>query len=398
MIDQSFEWVFTASLIAIIGVSTFAEYFFGMAYMLFLQAKQKKYIISVVQICTYILSTISVVLLAKNGASIHIIKLVSGVIFILRPLILNLYVRKKYNLDLSNNASNYKLEKKWDGLAQHIAYVIHTKTDITVLTLFTTLAEVSVYSVYYLVVKGIKSIIGAFSGGIDATFGDMIAKNETTLLNKTFSIYELLFTITNTIAFTAGMILITPFIAVYTKGVVDANYIRPLFGALIVISEFIYEIRQPYSVIILAAGHFKETRKGAWVECLSNIIISVILVNWLGIIGVAIGTIVAMTIRTIEFMYHANRYILHRTVWKSVKKILVAITVAIITILICNYLPYRDNTNYLNWGINALMVLLAAGATTLGANAIIFRGELASAKSILIKLFRRSKSASKSNK
>ena len=83
-----------------------------------------------------------------------------------------------------------QIKQKWDGLAQHIAAVIHGNTDITVLTILGSLTEVSVYLVYYLVVKGIKQVIQAFSNGIDASWGDMIAKNEQENLNKKFNLYE----------------------------------------------------------------------------------------------------------------------------------------------------------------------------------------------------------------
>ena len=106
----------------------------------------------------------------------------------------------------------------------------------------------------------------------------MIANNEKENLNKKFGMYEILYNTINTILFTCAMILIVPFISIYTNGITDANYIRYTFGYLLVISEFIWAIRLPYSSIILSAGHFKETRKGAWIECLSNIIISLILV------------------------------------------------------------------------------------------------------------------------
>jgi len=152
-------------------------------------------------------------------------------------------------------------------------------------------------------------LIQSFTGGIDATFGDMIAKSENDNLNKKFGMYEVIYNTISTILFTSAMILIVPFVSIYTKGITDANYIRYAFGYLIVISEFIWAIRLPYSSIILSAGHFKQTRIGAWVECLSNIVISIILVFKCGIIGVAIGTIVAMTIRTCEFVYHTNSLI-----------------------------------------------------------------------------------------
>ena len=176
LVSNDFSWIYTVSLIFIIGISTFAEYFFGMTYKLFLQAEQKTYIISLIQIITYILSIICIVILAQIGANIQIIKLISGIVFVLRPMFQNFYVKRKYNIDFSECKEKYELKQKWDGLAQHIAAVIHGNTDITILTIFCTLSEVSVYSVYYLVVKGVKSIIQAFNSGIDASFGDMIAK------------------------------------------------------------------------------------------------------------------------------------------------------------------------------------------------------------------------------
>ena len=375
IVSNNFSYIYTISLIVIIAISTFAEYYFGMTYRLFLQAKQKTYIISVIQIVTYVLATISIVVLALLGANIQIIKLASGLIFILRPLLQNYYVKKKYKIDFKNTDEKYDLKQKWDGLAQHIAAVIHGNTDITVLTFFVSLAEVSVYSVYYLVVKALKSLIQSFTIGIDASFGDMIAKKEKENLNNRFSMYEVLYNSISTIVFTCSIILIVPFVSVYTKGITDANYIRYVFGALIVISEYVWAIRLPYSSITLAAGHFKETRVGAWVECITNIVISVALVIKLGLVGVAIGTIVAMTIRTIEFVYHTNKYILERSIWESAKKILLVIIETLIIVLICRYLPFVSNISYMNWIINAIMVLIVACIVTIGINYIFYRNE-----------------------
>ncbi|MBQ9171607.1 polysaccharide biosynthesis C-terminal domain-containing protein [Candidatus Saccharibacteria bacterium] len=395
IVNNQFDWLFTSSLIVIIGISTFAEYYFGMTFGLFLQAKQRKYVISFIQIITYILSTIAIIVLARIRVGIHIIKLVSGAIFIIRPLFLNIYVKRKFNLDLKNCAKDYKLNKKWDGLAQHVAYVIHTKTDVTVLTLFTTLSEVSVYSVYHLVVSGVKALIGTFSGSLDATFGDMIAKSEEKNLNEKFSVFETIFNTVSTIAFSTAIVLITPFISVYTRGITDVDYIRPLFGVLLVISEYIWAVRQPYNVIILAAGHFKETRKGAWVECISNIVISIILVNWLGIIGVAIGTIVAMAIRAIEFIYHANKYILRRSIWKSGKKIALIVLETAIIVAISSMVQFRENNNYLDFGINLASTMCVASIITLTINSIFFGKELNGAIRLFSKALLKRKSKRK---
>ena len=49
----------------------------------------------------------------------------------MRPLLQNLYIKKKYNIDLKHADKDYKIKQKWEGLIQHIAFVIHKNTDIT---------------------------------------------------------------------------------------------------------------------------------------------------------------------------------------------------------------------------------------------------------------------------
>lgn len=395
IVKAEFGYIYTVSLVVIISISTFAEYYFGMTYRLYLQAEQKTYVISIIQIISYILSTLLIVVVSILGASIQIIKLVSCLAFVLRPILQNIYVKKKYNINLDYALPKYEIKNKWDGLAQHIAAVIHGNTDITILTFFCKISEVSVYSVYYLVVKGIKAIVQSFTGGIDSLFGSMLANDEKDNLNKKFSLYEILYFMICTIAFSCTYLLITPFISVYTAGITDANYIRYTFGFLIVISEYVWAIRLPYSSITLAAGHFKETRIGAWVECISNIIISIVLVSKFGIIGVAIGTIIAMTIRTVEFVYHTNRYILNRKINESLKKIILVILETMIIVIGSQFLPLIDYTNYISWGINAIIIALLATIVTLIINFIFYKNEFKLLINILKNILKRKKNHEK---
>ena len=387
--SNSFSYLYTILLILIISLSTFAEYFFGLTYRIYLQSEQKVYIISIIQIVSYLLSIASIVICVKLNASIHVIKLVSGIMFGLRPILQNIYVRKKYNINLKNADENYKIKNKWDGLAQHIASVIHDNTDVFVLTIFTNFIEVSVYSVYYMIVKGIKKVVYIFTSGIEESFGDMIAKKEHDILKNKFGMYETIFFTLSTIIFSASIVLIVPFVSVYTKNITDANYVRILFGCLIVISEYICVIRNPYISLTYAAGHFKETRVGAWIECTTNIIVSIVLVIKYQLIGVAIGTIVAMTIRTIEFIYHSNKYILNRNILISVKKILLLIIETLLIVFISKYLPYVDYNNYLNWIVNAVMVSLLSMIIVISINYIFYKNEFKNLFTTLKSIIRR---------
>lgn len=391
MVISEFDYGFTVSLLLIMAISTFAEYYFGMTYRLYLQAEQKTYITSLIQMVTVILNTMAIVVLIHFGASIQVVKIITAIIFVLRPILQNIYVKKKYNINLKEANREVDIKQKWDGLAQHIAAVVHNNTDVAILTLFSNTIQVSIYAVYMLVVKGVKSLVSAFTDGIDASFGDMLARGEKEQLNKSFKVYELFFFTINTIIFTSTMILIVPFVGVYTKGITDANYIVPVFGTLIVLAEFMHSIRLPYSSITLAAGHFKETMKGAWIEAGVNIILSTILVINFGIIGVAIGTLVSMFIRTIEFMYHTSKYILERSMWYTFFRLIVILVEVLIIVGITYLIGFKSANNYMDWLMYALIIGIISTLVVGTINLIVYHNETKGLMNMLKRMLKKDK-------
>lgn len=176
ILSNEFDNIFTISLIIIIAISTFIEYFLGMTYKLYIQAEQRTYVISIIQLVTLILNIVLTIVLIYFGMNIQVVKLAATITFVLRPIIQMLYVKKKFGINIKNAKGDYNIKQKWEGLAQHVAYVVFYNTDVAILTLFTNIVEVSVYSVYILVVSSIKNIVMAFTSGIDAIFGNIIAK------------------------------------------------------------------------------------------------------------------------------------------------------------------------------------------------------------------------------
>lgn len=375
VVNKEFDYIFSLSLILIISLSTFFEYYFGITYRVYLQAVQKTYVISNIQILTIILNTILVVVLATNNASIQLVKLGSALVYVLKPILQNIYVKKVYNLNLKNAQKGYKLKQKWDGLAQHIASVIHNNTDVAVLTICSNVKEVSVYSVYILITSGVKRISESLVNSISALFGDMLARDEKKLLNNIFSIYELIYFSIITIIFSCTLLLIVPFVQVYTRGVEDVDYYRPIFAYIMVFAEFFCMIRLPYINITYAAGHFKETRNGAWVEAIANIVISLALVGKLGIIGVALGTFVAMLIRAIEFIYHSNKYILERNSKGTYFRCLIIGLEMMTIVLIFKIMPNFVIDSFIAWIKYAILVTIISIIIVLPCNIIIYRND-----------------------
>ena len=357
--NNEFNSSFTISLIIIMAVSTLFEYFFGIVYNLYLQADKKYYVTSYIQIICYILNIVLVVALIHFGASVLVVKIANTLAFIIKPMFQAYYVRKKMKIEFKKANGEYKIDNKLDGLSQHIAYVINSNTDVTVLTIFSNLATVAVYSVYNLVATAVRNIVSAFTNGMDSIFGDMLARNEQEVLNRSFSIYEFLYYTISMIIYLCTLILIVPFIRVYTSGITDANYIQPLFGIIIILASLVVTARTIYSNLVYAVGHFKQTNLVSWIEAITNIVLSIVLVYQFGLIGVAIGTLVSGLIRLLYFMYYSSRIILKRSLLLCLKWILVMLVEVSLVIILMNidillYMP----TNYFNWMIYAIFVLM----------------------------------------
>lgn len=327
---QSFDFIYTATLIVAISISSFAQYFFGIVNRLLLTADQRGYIQYNAQTLAVVCNTAACFILIRVGCSIQIVKLTTSLIYLLQPFLIYLYVRHHYSIDKKIKYTKEPIAQKWNGIAQHVAAVILDGTDTIVLTLFATLSDVSIYSVYFLVVKGVKQLFMSMTNGITSLIGELWAKQELKELNKTFSWTEWVIHTGTTFVFGLTAILIVPFVKVYTLGIHDANYIQPLFAALIVAANAGHCLRLPYNIIILAAGHYKQTQNNYIIAAILNIVVSVVTVKAWGLIGVAIGTLVAMGYQTVWMAVYDSKNLIKWPLRNFAKQIFVdGLTVAI---------------------------------------------------------------------
>lgn len=375
-VNSEFDWIFSFSLVLILGISTFAQNYFGITYQILLQADQKKYVLSWLTIVTTILNTIVASVLILAGASIHIVKLGSAIVFTLNPLFLNYYVKKSYHLDVLATPNNAAISQRWDAFAQQVAAFVNNNTDIMVLTVFCNLKEISVYTVYHMVANGLYKIENTVCDGIEAAFGNMLAKDEEQLLHKNFRMFELLVFSTSTFLFVCGGLLIVPFVMVYTKGITDVSYSRPVFGALMCINQFLFCIRLPYHMLTDAAGEFKRTRNGAIFESFMNVVISVVLVFKFGLIGVTVGTFCALFFRTMQYSVFASKNILKRSMKVVIKRIIISVMEAGSVVAIVHYLPVVETVSYLTWLLEAIKVGCVSLGIILVYSVVFFNDEL----------------------
>lgn len=385
--ENSFEWVFTFLLTIVISISTLSQYFFGIANSIFLYAEQKVYIDTLLSTGAVILNTVLAVILVNLGCDIIIVKLASGLVYFVRPLVLSLYVKRKYRLKfIANTPKTNLLSQKWAGMGQHIAYFLHFNTAIAVLTLFANLTTVAVYSIYNMVVTSIRNFSLSFASGMEAAFGSMYARGEKEQLKKSFGYYETLISVTSLLLFSVTFVLIVPFVKLYTAGMNDSNYIYPLFAALLVLSELIYCLRIPYHYMTMAANHFKQTQYAAYAEAAINIIISVLLVGRFGLIGVAFGTLVSNIFRYVYYAWYLSMNIIKRHIFLFVKRLMVNCSVMLLIIMIGNIVVnFIGIDGYWEWLICGSIVAGVALVVIFFGNFIFYKEDMKVISSQIIK-------------
>ena len=383
IVKKNFGYLYTTLLIAAISISSFAQYYFGITNSLLLSADQRGYIQYTTQIISVILNTIACAVLIKLGGSIQLVKLTTSLIFLIRPFFLTWYVKRHYKIDRKISYEEEPIKQKWNGMAQHFAAYVLSGTDNIVLTVFSTLSNVSIYSVYNIVIMGVKNALLSMTSGFQSLIGEMLAKKEAEKLNNFFGYVEWILHTGTTLVFGCTGVLLVSFIRVYTNGITDADYIQPLFAVLITVANAGHCLRLPYNILILAAGHYKQTQNNYIIAMILNIVISVATVKIWGLIGVSLGTLVAMVYQTVWMAWYDSKNIIY---WPF-KKFLKQIGVDALTVLLASVATFKMPMlaiSYKAWVLLAIEVFLIWFIITIAVNWIFYKDNL---KKIYTKMF-----------
>ncbi len=349
------------ALVLILGVSGALEFFTMAKYRALLTADQKLYVLSLASIVAIFLNTVIIALLALNGASIVVVRLVALLSVFARSLILYLYARQRYPyIDYSETPNNEALNKRWDALYLQILGAVHSGAPVIIATIFTSLQMISVYSIFNMVVAGVSGIVGIFTSGLSASFGDVIARKEQAVLQKSYQEFELIFYALTSWAFSCTMVLIMPFIKLYTAGITDVNYNVPLIGFLFTLNGLLYSLKTPQGMLVISAGLYRETRVQVTIQGLIAVVGGVIFVQFWGLAGILVGSIFSNIYRDIDLLFYIPRKLTKLRVRDSFYRIVrVFVCFGLISLPFVQYIQI-DCRNFLEWTYWAVVTAVYA--------------------------------------
>jgi len=392
-VNGDVNYFVTSVLVVIIGINGLSEFYLIGKYQSLLNADQKNFVIAIAQTLGNIFNVIITVVLIKLNQGIILVQLGAAIVYVLRVIIINIYVKRNYKyLDKKEKPLMGELNQRNDAIIHSVTDLIINSSATVIVSIFCGLEAASIYAVYALVFAGINTICSIVSNAIYASFGEVIAKNDNKILKSSYNIYEWIYLVFISIIFSVTTIIILPFVNVYTKGVADINYILPTLAGLFIFIGYVNNLKIPARTLVTAAGHFKQTKNRSLIELILNLAGQLIFVQFFGIYGALIGASISYIYRTIDFINYSNKKILSMNNKRSIYRIIINVLIgAILVFTIGNIIKIECN-NYIQLVVYAAIVSVIVGLVYLISNYFIEKATFKETINIIKGIFKREKS------
>ena len=320
VVHSSIEALVVIAVILLQGASGVINYLFQGKYAILLRVDGRGYVTTSANTVVSVLAKIAQIGLILSGYSVVAVQFAHFLIILLQMLYITWYVKRNYDwLDLNATPDFKALNQSKNVIIHQISGLIFNNTDIVILTLICGLKTVSIYSLYSLIISCVSSVIDTICSSVEFVLGQAFNSNREHFL-KLQEVYETYYLCLSFAIFTITLIMLPSFIQVYSYGITDANYVDKYLPFLFVGLNVLMYARRTSSQIINFAGHFKQTQWRSVLESIINLSVSLVLVRYIGIYGVLIGTIVALIYRTNDIIIYANCTILGRKPWKTYRR------------------------------------------------------------------------------
>lgn len=329
LINTEIPFITVVLVILFNGLGNVINYFFHGKYLILLKADGKNYVRTGLELATNTLKQVIKIVFIKLGYDVVYVQFAAMLVSLVQMIYITYYINKNYPwIDFSVTPDKESISQSKNVVVHEINYMITSNVDTVILTVFKTLKLVSIYSLYNLLFETINRLLRVVRDSLEFKIAHLYHEDSATF-QDVFSVFEVYYITLSFAVFSVANYFILPFVELYTKNVSDAQYILPLLPLLFVLINLLSAGRYPSDAMIHIAGHFKQTQKSAIIETIINISTSVVLVQYVGIAGVLLGTVISSFYRTNYLIYYVNKNIICR----------------------------NSKNTYLCWGVNLLLFI-----------------------------------------
>lgn len=296
-------------------VSTyFVAYKYSLAY-----AEQKNYIqtntITITKMITVTLQ-IAVIVTTRN---FYLYLLTAAAVELIQKIFISWYLNRLYPYLKDKNVKKLSKEETGEVVTKTKALVFHKvgdvarlQTDSMIISAFINVTLVGFVGNYNMILNSVANFVNIIFNSVLSSFGNLIATESKEKQYSVFKVYRFFACWIYGFSAVGFFLLLTPFIVIWQgpEKVLAAGAV-----ACILIDYYFKGDRIVLSNFKTAAGVFEQDKYLALIQGVVNLILSIVLVQKIGLVGIYIGTIISGLIANIT-----KPFIIYRVCFeKSVK-------------------------------------------------------------------------------
>ena len=255
------------------------------------------------------------------------------------------YVTKKMfsNIDCKGEISfdrKKEISKKITGLfGTKLNSIVVNQADTIVISAFLGLTLLAQYGNYYYLLNAVSGFVMVIFSSMTASIGNKIASDSS---EDVFNLFKVIDFLNNWIVGWCSICMVClyrPFMLLWVKEKLTLPF---CMSVLMSIYFYIYQIQRTILTFKDAGGIWYEDRYRPYISMVINLICNICLVQFIGVYGVVLSTIIAFLISVPWCNYVVFKYLFFRSpflnILKMIKNLLFTICICIVTFWICAYL------------------------------------------------------------
>ena len=330
--------------------NTVSSYFVAYKYSL-VNAEQKNYIqTNVITITKMITVSLQIIVILTTG-SFYLYLLTAAAVELLQKIFVSMYLDRMYpylkdkDVQKLSKEETGEIVRKTKALVYHkVGDVARLQTDSMIISGFISVTVGGFVDNYKMVLNSVANVVNIIFNSVLSSFGNLIATESKEKQYQLFKVYRFAACWLYGFASVGFGLLLTPLIALW----LGEEKTLAFFVVLCIIVDFYFKgERIVLSNFKTAAGVFEQDKYLSLIQGVVNLIISIALVQKIGVAGVYIGTIISGLIANITKPVIIYKVILEKPVkeyfWDFCKFILVLTAIFVLLLQVKN-LVMRDVT------------------------------------------------------
>ena len=283
--------------------NTVSTYFVSYKYSL-VNAEQKNYIQTNILTVTKLATTILQLIILVTTSNFLLYLLTAAAVELLQKIWANRYLNKRYPYLLDKDViplGKEETKEIWDKtkalLCLKVGDIARLQTDSIIISSFIQVAIVGIVDNYNMVINSIQNFVLVIFNSAISSFGNLIATESKQKQYELFKVYRFVANWIYGLSAIGFYVLLSPLISLWLgeKWLLSSGII-----ALIVIDYYFKGDRVVMMNFRTAAGVFEQDKFLPLIQGGVNLVISIALVQRIGLIGVYIGTVVSGLIANVS--------------------------------------------------------------------------------------------------